>query len=90
MTDRVTVFLNPTEAASIRNMSPGTIRSYARSGVIPARKIGKHWRFLESDLLQAGIANHVSQHWRQSEYRPLDRARIARIVKRVRDRRMTQ
>src|SRR5271166_1302052 len=29
-------------------------------GVVPARKIGKHWRFLEADLYQVGIWNRES------------------------------
>jgi excisionase family DNA binding protein len=51
------LYLTPKQAAAILNVSTTTARDYARRGVVPARKIGKHWRFLEADLLAAGAGN---------------------------------
>ena len=52
-------FLNPTQAAKILGIAPDTVRAYARNGLVPARKIGKHWRFLEADLYRVGIKNQA-------------------------------
>jgi excisionase family DNA binding protein len=52
------VYLTLEEAAEILRVSAGAMRQYARQGIVPARKIGKHWRFLESELREAGQKNH--------------------------------
>jgi excisionase family DNA binding protein len=51
------VYLTPEEAAEILKVTAGTMRQYARQGIVPARKIGKHWRFLETELMQVGEPN---------------------------------
>jgi excisionase family DNA binding protein len=51
------VFLNPAQAAEILGVSEATARQWARKGIVPARKIGKPWRFLESELREAGNKN---------------------------------
>jgi predicted ribosomally synthesized peptide with nif11-like leader len=43
--------LNAEEAANLLGVKPFTIRTYARRGVIPGRKLGNEWRFVRSDLL---------------------------------------
>ena len=49
--------LNPAQAGAILGVHPDTVREYARKGLVPARKIGKHWRFLETDLFEIGKRN---------------------------------
>ena len=44
-------YLKPCQAAVQLNVSEATVRDYARRKVVPAYKIGKHWRFLASDLI---------------------------------------
>ncbi len=43
--------LTTEEAAEFLSLTPYTIRDYARKGIIPARKVGKSWRFVKADLL---------------------------------------
>ncbi len=43
--------LNTEEAAEFLGFSPFTIREYAKKGIIPARKIGKEWRFYKPELI---------------------------------------
>ena len=84
-----TVFLTPTQAAVILNVSKVTVLDYARRGVVPARKIGKHWRFLEADLMQAGDLNlsHVRGSLRlQSRSQAIGRGRINEIARALRKR----
>jgi excisionase family DNA binding protein len=52
--------LSPTQAAAILGVKASTVRDYARSGLVPARKIGKHWRFVEADLYRVGKINTCS------------------------------
>ena len=42
--------LNVVEAADYLGLSAYTIREYAKAGTIPARKVGKEWRFFKPDL----------------------------------------
>lgn len=44
--------LNVEEAAEFLSVSPWTIREQARTGRLPARKIGKEWRFSRQALLE--------------------------------------
>ncbi len=44
--------LTPREVALMLNISEYTVRDYARRGIIPARKIGKMWRFAETDVAE--------------------------------------
>lgn len=44
-------YLTAKEAAVILKRKAATLRQYARAGVVPARKIGKGWLFLRSDLI---------------------------------------
>lgn len=43
--------LNSEEAADLLGVKPFTIRTYARRGVIPGKKLGNGWRFVKNDLL---------------------------------------
>lgn len=43
--------LNCEEAADLLGVKPFTIRSYAKRGVIPGKKLGNEWRFVKHDLL---------------------------------------
>jgi excisionase family DNA binding protein len=42
--------LTVAEAAAILQLRESTLRDYARRGVVPAVKIGRHLRFIEADL----------------------------------------
>jgi excisionase family DNA binding protein len=84
-------FLSVEEAAKILAISSATVREYARKGIVPARKIGKHWRFLEADLMQAGEPNVVRRAavsvLRRSS--PIGNSRVAQIVRNARRRMST-
>jgi predicted ribosomally synthesized peptide with nif11-like leader len=43
--------LNSEEAADLLGVKPFTIRTYAKQGVIPGKKLGNEWRFVKKDLL---------------------------------------
>jgi excisionase family DNA binding protein len=43
--------MNTEETAEFLGLKPFTIREYAKQGVIPAKKLGKQWRFVKADLL---------------------------------------
>lgn len=43
--------LNSEEAAEFLGLTAFTIREYAKKGIIPAKKIGKQWRFYKPDLV---------------------------------------
>jgi excisionase family DNA binding protein len=85
-----TVYLTPSEAATILKISADTIRDYAKRGILPARKIGKHWRFLESDILPCSTSDQKSPaptggSVSRSRVRRSD-SQVARIARNVRRR----
>jgi excisionase family DNA binding protein len=82
------VYLTPEEASAILKVSPATVRQYARRGIVAARKIGKHWRFLESDLMQAGDPNYERSVTPSAMRRnlPIGNRRVAQIARRLRGR----
>jgi excisionase family DNA binding protein len=43
--------LTTNEAAEFLSLTPYTLREYAKKGLVPARKVGKSWRFVKADLL---------------------------------------
>jgi len=43
--------LTATQAAILLTLKESTLRDYARRGVVPSVKLGRHLRFVESDLL---------------------------------------
>ena len=43
--------LNSEDAAEFLGLTAFTIREYAKKGMIPAKKIGKQWRFYKPDLV---------------------------------------
>lgn len=43
--------LNTEEAADFLGFSAFTIREYAKRGIIPAKKVGKEWRFYKPELV---------------------------------------
>jgi excisionase family DNA binding protein len=81
------VFLTLDEAAAVLKVSAGTMRQYARQGIVAARKIGKSWRFLESDLMHAGEANIVRRVVPSAMRRlPVGSSRVAQIARNLRRR----
>jgi excisionase family DNA binding protein len=42
--------LDSTDIAQFLKINPKTLQSMARSGQIPAIRVGKLWRFLKSDI----------------------------------------
>lgn len=46
--------LTPKEAAVVLKVEPDTVREWARAGRIPARRIGRLWRFDETEIKNAG------------------------------------
>lgn len=51
--------ITPDEAAALLRLSVYTVEDYARSGVIPAIKVGKAWRFSEQELTAWLAAQHT-------------------------------
>src|ERR1700676_1742163 len=83
----IAVILTPAQAAAILNVSAATVRNSARKGIILARKIGKHWRFLEADLSQAGVQNssplplRIGGWRKRSETASVTNSQVARIAR---------
>ena len=42
--------MTPKDAGAFLRISPKTVIRFARERIIPAMRIGKHWRFRQSDL----------------------------------------
>ena len=80
------VYLTPSEAATILNISADTLSGYAMRGIVPARKIGKHWRFIEADLLEAGRNGYYQSPTPRALrfQKPISSSRINEIVRRAR------
>lgn len=45
-----TLFLSTRQVAALLGLSERTIRLWAESGAIPARKLGRQWRFRTADV----------------------------------------
>jgi excisionase family DNA binding protein len=45
------VLLRTAEAAELLTLKESTVKDYARRGLLPSVKIGRHRRFIEEDLL---------------------------------------
>jgi excisionase family DNA binding protein len=43
--------LTTEEAAEFLKLTPFTVRDYAKRRILPARKVGKGWRFYKPDLV---------------------------------------
>jgi excisionase family DNA binding protein len=43
---------NVEEASAFLGINPDDLRRYARKGLIPARKLGKRWRFHKAHLIE--------------------------------------
>lgn len=43
--------LTTDDVVKFLNLSPSTVREYARKGIIPAQKLGKSWRFVKADFM---------------------------------------
>ncbi len=43
--------LTTEDAAEFLKLTLFTVRNYARRGILPARKVGKAWRFFKPDLV---------------------------------------
>ena len=43
--------MTATETAEFLRLTPYAVRSLARRGVLPGRKVGKEWRFYRPDLV---------------------------------------
>jgi excisionase family DNA binding protein len=59
--DNFEPLLSPGQAASLLIIHPKTLVRMARSGEVPALRMGKHWRFCAS-LLNAYIADKVQSN----------------------------
>jgi excisionase family DNA binding protein len=56
------------EMARVLSVSPDTVYRWARSGVIPALKIGNRWRFIVTEVLES-VRQQAEPHpdpWHQS------------------------
>lgn len=42
--------LEPQEVATLLKLRPSTVLDLSRRGVLPAFKVGKHWRYRRSEL----------------------------------------
>lgn len=49
-TNTMRTLLNPDQAGLVLGMHPDTVRRLARNGTLPGTKLGKNWRFSETDL----------------------------------------
>jgi excisionase family DNA binding protein len=52
-------FLTPEAAAAILGVKPDTVRTWAKAGKIPARRVGRLWRFVEDELKEFGRPSRV-------------------------------
>jgi len=43
--------LTPAQAAAFLTLKESTLRDYARRGLVPSVKLGRHMRFVEADLV---------------------------------------
>lgn len=43
--------MTPDEVAALYRVNPNTVKRWAREGRVPARKVGKLWRFERSEVL---------------------------------------
>ncbi len=41
------------DVSALLDLSPYTVKEYARRGILPGRKLGKTWRFLRPELEEA-------------------------------------
>ena len=46
-------YIDSSEAAKLLSLHPSQVIRLAREGKIPARMVGKRWRFLVSELVEA-------------------------------------
>jgi excisionase family DNA binding protein len=49
--DSATKLLTPADAAEFLTLRESTLRDYARRGIVPSVKLGRHLRFVEADLV---------------------------------------
>ncbi len=56
--------LNSEAAAALLDFQPSTIRTLARRGAIPGKKLGREWRFVKTDLL-AWMRSKGSRGWQK-------------------------
>lgn len=55
---------NTVEAAEFLGLSAYTVRKFAKTGILPAKKTGKDWRFYKPDLiawLRSGQGDNETQ-----------------------------
>jgi excisionase family DNA binding protein len=45
--------LTVADVAALLELTPFTVKDYARRGLLPGRKLGRHWRFLRTDIEEA-------------------------------------
>lgn len=72
--------LNSEEAAEFLGFSAFTIREYAKKGIVPAKKIGKEWRFYKPELV-AWLTGKGNQQQQRSEAQPYRRQRSHKVGK---------
>ena len=59
--------LTTDDAAKFLSLTPYTVREYAKKGIIPARKVGKSWRFYKPDLVAWVRGKAVPQEQAQGQ-----------------------
>lgn len=58
--------LNLQEAAMLLGLHPDTLRERAAAAIIPGAKIGRAWRFLESDLIEYFRSRYTGERCRST------------------------
>lgn len=77
------------EAAIRLKVKPGTMRLYARTGIVPATKLGKAWRFRATDLpcsISAAQSQGHTGGYGSRSGGPTSGNRVAQIAKSLRKR----
>jgi len=52
--------LTPEEVAALLSVPVSTIRDWARRGVVPSRKLGRHRRFLRAEVERWVVEEHAA------------------------------
>lgn len=80
-----TEIMDATEAAAFLKVGERTVRELARKGQLPARKVGKEWRFSRSGLIRwvnggdSDQAYFWTEAWQQGEREAEEDIRAGRI-----------
>lgn len=61
------MILNVKDASAFLGISPNSLRALAKTGRIPAARIGRAWRFVKDDLEQHIRSQYVSDPTTETE-----------------------